>query len=416
MINQVVCLDWLEVYCLEPVSLGAEYWAKLGFKPRVRDYGTPIYREVITLYANQLPFVEIRRNPYSAKSCGGILDDRSCHIKLCNHFLYYSNGIILFADFLKKYRYKVRAISRADIAIDFVSMVDYPDPQRFVDDVMMGKLHRKRRYEFRAFGETGYGSQRFNSLSWGAARSMVGVKLYNKSLEIAETSHKSYIEDFWRHCGLISQLDAQKKNVWRLEFSLRSSVKYFMKKDVYSKGELAIEGPEHELLFCNKKWNLGHIVNIIRGSHSFYLKNNLSLYADYKALTSLAASLVHLYFTFAVFDMHSTRKYPRFCDAKKVKLFEFDTDVMIPLRNDLVANVPMRLPQILASVRAVKNDDSAPMDVRFAAERLYDYFLTKYSLKDHIDLKVADRRLRCCEEQLIPFVVDDVGERFKKDH
>lgn len=416
MYNAVACIDWLEVFCLEPVPLTEEYWQRCGFKTKMRDYGTPQYREVITLLYNRIPFVEIRRNPYSIKPEGGLFDPKACHVKLCNQFLYYSNGIQLFADFLKRYRFKIRALSRVDIAIDFKRFKDYEDPELFLRNVLAGKVHRRGRYQFRCFGTSGYCTQYINSISWGAARSMVGVKMYNKSLELEEQRHKSYIKDYWLNAGLVDQDSLDKTTVWRIEFSLRSCVKYFMKKSVYSKGELAIEGPEHELLYCNKKYNLGHIINIIRGSHSFYLKNDVSVYTDYSNVCHLASSLMHLYFSFAYVDTTVTKKYPRFADAVKVSFFELDDEVVVPVRNELVASIPMRLPQLLRTIKSIQNDPDVAMDVRFGANQVYDYLMKKYDIKDHFDLRVADRLIRNCQEQDIPFVVDECGAMYKERH
>lgn len=61
-------LDWLEVYCIEPTAMDANYFQNLGWQVNSRVYGTPLMREMFTLLGeNGKPFLEIRRNPYSLK-------------------------------------------------------------------------------------------------------------------------------------------------------------------------------------------------------------------------------------------------------------------------------------------------------------------------------------------------------------
>lgn len=70
-----VNLDWLEVFCLEPADMPAQYFQNLGWQVNVREYGTPLYREMFTLLTEHgKPFLEIRRNPYSLKENGGIFE------------------------------------------------------------------------------------------------------------------------------------------------------------------------------------------------------------------------------------------------------------------------------------------------------------------------------------------------------
>ena len=38
-----VNLDWLEVFCLEPADMPAQYFQNLGWQVNVREYGTPLY-------------------------------------------------------------------------------------------------------------------------------------------------------------------------------------------------------------------------------------------------------------------------------------------------------------------------------------------------------------------------------------
>ena len=63
----------------------------------------------------------------------------------------------------------------------------------------------------------------FTYLRFGSRSSDVTVILYNKSLEMREVKHKDYIYQKWLQSGL----DVS-KDIWRLEFSLKSKAKYFV--------------------------------------------------------------------------------------------------------------------------------------------------------------------------------------------
>ena len=89
---KLVNLDWLEVYCLEPAGLAipdAAFFVAQGFEVKAREYGTPQYREMFTIFdGDHFPMYEIRRNPYSIKANGGIFNARACHIRLSNRQCY----------------------------------------------------------------------------------------------------------------------------------------------------------------------------------------------------------------------------------------------------------------------------------------------------------------------------------------
>ena len=63
-------IDWLEVYCIEPMKLDANYYRALRYRVVQRDYGTPMYAEMFGLQwqgiirsAKRSVFAEIgRRN------------------------------------------------------------------------------------------------------------------------------------------------------------------------------------------------------------------------------------------------------------------------------------------------------------------------------------------------------------------
>lgn len=278
MKNEIKCIniDWLEVYCLEPAILNADYFANLGWDARKREYGTPQYQEMFTLYDNNKPFIEIRRNPYSIKNNGGIFEPNACHIRLSNRTCYYFDAVQQLRNFLLKYGYTYKGISRIDICCDQIKFDNGMLPQKLANSYMADKIWKIHQSAISAYSNDGDDTHRvqmnigahgretntgrmYNSLKWGSPSSPISTKLYNKSLELStESRDKWYIRDAWCKAGLceyqkvtydyydpktkkheqrakmvmvapgtsvtkeIPIEKAQVINVWRVEFSIKS--------------------------------------------------------------------------------------------------------------------------------------------------------------------------------------------------
>ena len=69
--KRCVNIDWLEVFALENTLNPPDpaFYKKMGYMVRVRDYGTPQYKQMFTIYGSDgREFLEIRRDPYSIKA------------------------------------------------------------------------------------------------------------------------------------------------------------------------------------------------------------------------------------------------------------------------------------------------------------------------------------------------------------
>jgi len=94
-------------------------------------------------------------------------------------------------------------ISRFDLFADFQTTVN------------LGKLEREA-WVTRAEGVDSYSrGQRFSGWVIGTG-GQISARLYDKTLEIAQKNHKSYLLDLWARAGMNPELP-----VWRLEFQLR---------------------------------------------------------------------------------------------------------------------------------------------------------------------------------------------------
>ena len=237
-IDRCIHVDWLEIYCLEPLDafpLDAEYYRKKGYQVREREYGTRVYKEMFELLnQNGDPVLEVRRNPASGDSEFSGLVPESCHLRLPNWILYQDNPVRYLMDVVLQHGYIFKRIFRIDIALDFQYFDTGEDPATFVRRYLKGQYRKYNQCNLTAHGEDNWNQCDWNSLSWGSRTSMVSTKLYNKTKELKEgKSSKPYIRTCWMLAGLVDNpLSLTKRkadgsmvpvDIWRLEFSIKSS-------------------------------------------------------------------------------------------------------------------------------------------------------------------------------------------------
>lgn len=286
MINRCINLDWLEVYALEtstPPERDADYFAARGWQVDVRPYGTRVFTQMFTLCDNHgLGVIEIRRKPAAEKRDGSraFMEPYACHIRLCNRTCYFDSAALFMADFLTMHDYTFMRIKRVDIALDFERFDSGDDPARFVKRYLKGKYSKVNQANISAHGADEWEERQWNSVSWGSKKSMVSTKLYNKTQELREAKDKPYIREVWAIYNLVdNMLDMSKRKrdgtlyhptIWRLEFSLTSSVKNWVVVEQNMNGHKQIRS----------------------------LRNTLALYQSKQAMLELFASLADHYFHF----------------------------------------------------------------------------------------------------------------------
>lgn len=283
-----VNLDWLEVYAHEPDEpRDAEYFRALGFDVREREYGTRQYNQMFVICDNYgEAWIEVRRDPKGLKTLTGfsVLDEGSCHIRLSNRTCYAKNAAQIMIDFCYQHHIIISRVSRLDICLDFTKFDSGDDPQKFINRYLSGKYSKVNQSNIRANGKDQWDGRCWNSLHWGALKSMVSTKLYNKTLELRERKDKPYIRQAWAAAGLVDDMmtltkmrpDGTEYNpeVWRLEFSISSAVKkWYVIEDISGK---------------SKK---------LRSIH-----NTLEDYTNAELLMKHFAGLVHHYFSFKKFE------------------------------------------------------------------------------------------------------------------
>lgn len=248
-VSRCVNLDWLECYVLEDYigyPHDAEYFRAQGFRVSEREYGTPVYKEMFTVFSfeDDQPLIEVRREPKSAigKQVNGVLDPMAAHVRLTNRSCYLPNAAAIMQRFLDQYGFHFQRISRVDICLDF-ELFDYGDkPATFIDRYFRGKYAKINQANIRANGRDMWDGRLWNSVAWANPKSMVGTKFYNKTMELEQRADKPYIRQAWRAAGLVDddlrlikfERDGseRKVDVWRVEFSIKSSTrKWFVIED-----------------------------------------------------------------------------------------------------------------------------------------------------------------------------------------
>lgn len=317
--TRCVNIDWLEVYALEPISdrRDAEFFRRDGWLVHEREYGTPMYHEMFTL-TNHHDFTlfEIRRNPKSRNTQGGLFDINGCHIRCTNRACYIEGIAKILQDFMLRYNFVFSRISRIDLCLDFKRFDSHDYPQSFVRRFMEGKYSKINQCVLTAHGTDNWNGRVWNSLSWGQRKSMIRTRFYCKSLELQEVKDKPYIRQAWFAAGLIQNpLTLEQLNpdgtvyvpqIWRLEFQISSSV---------------------------KRWFTIHP----DGNDKVYrsIRHTLDMYTTRQQLLNVFASLTQHYFHFKYYD--STKRKDR-CRDKDLFFFT-DADTHYKIERENVANV-----------------------------------------------------------------------------
>ena len=260
----------------------ANYFRRVGLTVTERDYGTRVYREMFTvcdLRGN--PFVEVRRAPYST-GYGGIHAVEECHLRLVNAACYYDDAAQRLQDFMDTYHYTFNRISRVDICLDFELFDEGDEPAKFLARYLRQVYSKINQGNITAHGADRWNGQVWNSVSWGSPTSAIGTKFYNKTMELYDqasaTFRKPHIRYAWLKCGLIDDFHKCLKRqaggwyqpqIWRVEFSIRSSVKNWF--------TIELNGEE---------------------KHYQSIRNNLSMYDSREKLITLFAALQQHYFHF----------------------------------------------------------------------------------------------------------------------
>lgn len=282
--KRCINIDWLELHAYEPLmgTLNADYFRRNGYHVEEREYGTRVYREMFTILdSHGYGMIEIRRNPAS-QGLHGIHQFNECHIRLTNRTCYWDNAADMLNNFVRKHQYYNVRISRVDICLDFATFDSGDDPAAFIRRFLKHKYSKINQGRIHAHGEDTWSGQDWNSLSWGSKSSPVSTKMYDKTMELLNaklgTYNKPYIRQAWLLSGLIDDIDrctlnGEIQRIWRVEFSLMSSVKGWV--------PIELDGKTHNYQS---------------------IRNTLEVYSSRENMIVIFASLAQHYFRFKYYE------------------------------------------------------------------------------------------------------------------
>lgn len=396
--TRCINIDWLEVHALEPIDSvrDAEYFRAQGWGVDERPYGTRVYNQMFTLILpNGERFLEIRRAPSASESskAAQFFEVNSMHIRLCNRTCYIKGCAQLLADFMEQHNIMFKRIARIDIALDFEKFDKGDNPQDFLTRYLNGRYSKVNQGNVRAYGKDLWDGRFWNSVAWGAKKSMIGTKLYNKTLELREAHDKPYIRQAWAAAGLVDdfiQLTKKGKDgtyykpeIWRVEFSIQSSVKGWFTM-------------EHDELGNPKK-------------HSF--KNTLDCYKTRDDLLRVFASLASHYFHFKHFEADQRKDR-----CKDKVLFDFKIGEETFYHIDKVATAKpadktaVALRRRLVAYRETHYDNQIRKACDLILATLQDECLRKSAVNPHDENEVALLQrliaLRTANHRETPFDID----------
>ena len=292
MIERCINLDWLEVCALEPIArpLDADYFRSCGLVVIEREYGSKVWRDIFTIEDEHgHAFMEVRRAPKSE-----IIAPNITHLRLVNRYCYFEDAPDIMQAFIEHHGYEFHHITRVDICLDFETF-DYGDkPRDFMRRYIEGKFSKINQANVSAHGSDEWAGRVWNSVSWGAPSSDIGTKFYNKTLElydpVTKQYGKPYIRQAWQAAHIIDNIHNCTKHdkrgelytveVWRVEFSIRSSVRkwFCIELDGKQKNKQSIR---NTLDMYNSKSKL-LIIFASLADHYFHFKHLIKRYKFYE--------------------------------------------------------------------------------------------------------------------------------------
>ncbi len=201
-------LDWFEVMASGAFIDGGQAEEKYEFDNgrivlAMKGHGTKIFKYSYEIFFKGKLFGKCHCHPRAAE----ILKPDYIQFQVSNNVLYEAGGFTDIKYFFKALHWKVLNITRFDIALDGVKVID------LVDQFVMGKIEKLGKAKVRPYFT---GKREMEGFDIGSRASNKWITGYMKCEELEKTG-KTYIKEFWERTGL----DITGK-VERLELKVRS--------------------------------------------------------------------------------------------------------------------------------------------------------------------------------------------------
>lgn len=313
--ERCINIDWLQLYCLEPhgYQLSAVL-SNRGFSVMNRGLHTRHFQELIDVYRDGYKVFEIQHLPSSvknAKTGKGVWLPGAALIKLENRLCYQSDCVAFMCDTLMSLNITIKSISRLDVAADFQYFDNGLRPDNLIKNFLKDIYWKCGTSNFTVIGTQKQKSS-YEYIRFGSGNSPVHCYLYNKTKELADVKEKPYIRDAWSSAGY-----DENKDVWRLEFSLKSDAKHMVVTDsvILKNGKDYYNKTTGEILACT-----AIVKEDSRGTLREIIPINISTIDRRDEVMRLWNKLAAHYFVFRHNDGKTTKR-----NAKKVELFNIQS-------------------------------------------------------------------------------------------
>lgn len=231
--NRLITIDWLDIHfkTSEILKEPAKKYdlVEIGKNTVLQDcgHGTGNYAHLWDCYHYGELLGQLQTHPRVKQ-----MKEESVNLKIDNSRLYCEGLIRDLAEFQDENNLTFKNVTRLDLAIDNVKCQD--ELNSYLTDKNSGlvKIGKSKVSGFKFEEE----NRQFGSFYVGSRSSDKFLKVYNKSLEILQSSKKSYISDFWAKNNVSG--DA----IYRLELQMRSKaikdIRYFKLEKLASQNYL----------------------------------------------------------------------------------------------------------------------------------------------------------------------------------
>jgi hypothetical protein len=207
-------IDWLQLYVEMPLSDIAD---NTYYDVSLQSFQTRQFKKVYAIKSagDKLPLATL-----AAEAHSNIMAKNTGILKIENKILYQSDLKSWINNLLQKLNLKLLNVTRIDYFIDFQEFLNDVNPADFIKDFVSGNIIKMGKSKFQINGSVKKAFT-YDYLKFGSKTSDVNYYLYNKSKELRDVKNKPYITKIWDK----SKIDHEKQDVWRLEFSIKSSQK-----------------------------------------------------------------------------------------------------------------------------------------------------------------------------------------------
>lgn len=178
---------------------------------RKNAYGTRVFEVSKTYFYQGVEVCNVLSIPRSS-----LLPAYAGIIKFSNSLLYRSDFAELRTLILHDLQFEILSFNRLDIAVDFNYFDNGINGHQLIKKFVNSEYLHNGRGDFSIIGQQKWECN-FDYLRLGSRSSKAVVYCYNKTKELNEVKDKAYIRECWKNGGLDT-----KKDVWRVEISLRS--------------------------------------------------------------------------------------------------------------------------------------------------------------------------------------------------